>query len=133
MLFKKVVSGAIISAVIIMLNHPLFADNLALESAKSAATNPDTFDGKGAAHKLILPQASLQSKPDEPKQEPSFAQKLVQDIKDNKTGYATVLGAAGFLGFILGGPVGMLIGIGAMFAFTLTQRADYIDAYVKPR
>ncbi len=136
MMFKKLISCGLITALITMINHNLLAYNSAFESAKSAVSNSQVFDGQLNSYKATLPQpqpSTHQPTTNNPQEEPSFTQKLVQDIKDNKTTYATVLGAAGFLGFLLGGPVGMLVGIGAMFAFAVTQRADYIDSFVKPK
>ncbi len=137
MMFKKVISCGLIAALITMMNHNLFAYNSAFESAKSAVSSPQVFDGQlNSNYKATLPKpkpSTPQSDTNNQPNEPSFIQKLGQDIKDNKTTYATVLGAAGFLGFLLGGPVGMLVGIGAMFAFAVTQRADYISTFVKPK
>lgn len=131
MCFKKMISLLIITSLMSMITYPLFSQNVALENAKSAASNSEVFDGKSTLYKASLPdpKATVQAKTES--QEKSFAEKLSQDIKDNKSTYITTLATAGLLGFILGGPLGILVGIGAMFAFTVTQRADYINAVYK--
>lgn len=133
-MLKKVISIITLIAVFLMINYPLFA-NTALEGAKSAVSNSATFDGSSTGYKATIPEPklSVSQKSETKPEEPTFGEKLAQDIKDNKSTYITTLGAAGLLGLILGGPIGALVGIGAMFAFTVTQRADYIDNYVKPK
>lgn len=131
---KKFISLMLIISLITMINQPIFS-NTAFESAKSAVSNSSAFDGAGTGYKANIPEVKSPQKEANtpPKNEPTFGEKLVQDIKDNKSTYITTLAAAGFLGFLLGGPIGILVGMGAMFAFTVVQRADYIDTYVKPK
>ncbi|MCX7641267.1 MAG: hypothetical protein N2Z20_01365 [Elusimicrobiales bacterium] len=135
-MFKKVISMLTIIVNVLILNYPIFA-NSALENAKSVISSPSTFDGASHSYKSTLPEpkTSISQRVNNTSQqeEPTFMDKLAQDIKDNKATYITTLGAAGFLGLLLGGPIGALVGIGAMFAFTVTQRADYIDTFVKPK
>lgn len=133
-MWKKVVSASLIAAIFFMNSYPLFS-NTAFESAKSAMSNSSVFDGASNSYSSTIPEPkSIKKEVQKPNQgEPTFSEKLVQDIKDNKSTYITTLAAAGFLGFILGGPIGILVGAGAMFAFTVVQRADYINNYVKPK
>lgn len=133
-MLKKTISALIITVFFLMTNYSLFA-NTAFEGAKSAVSNSATFDGASTGYKATIPEPklSVSQKSETKPEEPTFAEKLVQDIKDNKSTYITTLAAAGFLGFLLGGPIGILVGMGSMFAFTVVQRADYIDTYVKPK
>lgn len=142
---KKAISMVMSLVILTTYTNISFANN-ALNQAQSATTNASkAFDGSIPQAKSDLPSVKASINTTNPSmakdgtntssqepEKPSFGQKLWQDIKNNKTSYITVGAAAGLLGFILGGPIGALIGIGAMFAFTVTQRADYIDAYVKP-
>ncbi len=157
---KKIIS-LLLTVIIITSNVNISFANNALKEAGSAIQDADkTFDGKtvnkavdltisddskdktksspSSGQKLFIkgPEKAVipPSKENEattPK-EPTFLEKVAWDIENNKSGYLTVGAAAGFMGFLLGGPLGMLVGIGAMMAFTITQRADYIKAFAQP-
>lgn len=137
---KKLISILLSIAMISMYVNYSFA-NTAFDQAQQAAKSDRAFDGK-ADLKLNIQDPGItkdvnlnkdtQSTPNTDTTKPSFMTKVGWDIKANKGGYITMGIASGLLGFILGGPLGALIGIGAMFAFTISQRAWYIDAFAKP-
>jgi hypothetical protein len=137
--FKKFISLILIVTLSILNINISFA-NTAFEQAQESTKNaPKVFDGKATLGglKADITQKST-SNPSQIKQEPpqeekpSFLTKVGWDIQNNKESYITLALASGFLGFLLGGPIGAIIGIGAMFAFTISQRAWYIDAYATP-
>lgn len=141
-MFKTLMSALMIVSILTTLNLPLIS-NSALNQAKSATRNINSsFDGTKTVPVSINSEARTKSLPSlkasdvskantetEPEPaKPSFMSKVFKDIKENKVSYITVAGAAGFLGFILGGPIGALIGAFAMTTFTVMQRSWYIDS-----
>jgi hypothetical protein len=58
---------------------------------------------------------------------PTFIEKVGMDIKDNKWDYTKASIAGGFAGYMIGGPIGILIGVVAILAIIIIARADYID------
>jgi len=58
---------------------------------------------------------------------PTFIEKVGMDIKDNKWDYTTEAIAGGFAGYMIGGPIGILVGVVALLAIIIIARADYID------
>ena len=143
MITKKAISTILIISIIILNTNISFA-NIALEQANQATYDASkTFDGKSSLPNLKaninLPKTEAEIKSikevnqNPPKEEkPSFLTKVGWDIVNNKESYIMLGISSGLLGFILGGPIGALIGIGAMMGFTVSQRAWYIDAYAKP-
>lgn len=138
-MLKKLISVIMSITILITYSNISFAND-AFNQAQTATNNASkVFDGATPQVKAnidTIPKAAPSLTKDQTTQnpaEPTFMQKLAQDVKDNKWSYITVGAAAGFLGFLLGGPLGILIGIGAMSAFTVAQRANYIDAFVKPK
>lgn len=127
-MLRKILSLTVTSALLLMTNHTLFA-NIALEEAKGVLSNPARFDGS-MNYKATIPLPTLSASPNQQQQqkpEPTFIQKLIKDIKVNKTSYITALGAAGLIGFVLAGPIGAVVGMAALFAFVVNQRANYIS------
>jgi hypothetical protein len=58
---------------------------------------------------------------------PTFIEKVGMDIKDNKWDYTTEAIAGGFAGYMIGGPIGILIGVVVLLGIIIIARADYID------
>lgn len=138
---NKILSPIIAITILTMHINISFA-NSALDQAQRATSNaPRAFDGATPSVKADLsidksnPAAPTVNKaaepPKEDPKEPGFLTKVGWDMKNNKESYIALGVASGFLGFILGGPIGALIGIGAMFAFTVSQRAWYIKDYAQ--
>jgi len=147
---NKILSPVLAITILTMHINISFA-NSALDQAQRATSNaPRAFDGSvnvppaptpsvvkpNSDNSASNPSASTQPNtasqpPKEDPEKPGFLTKLGWDVVNNKESYIALGVASGFLGFILGGPIGALIGIGAMFAFTVSQRAWYIKDYAK--
>ncbi|MCX7905277.1 MAG: hypothetical protein N2446_01080 [Elusimicrobiales bacterium] len=136
-MIKKIISVLTILTNLITINQPIFA-NSALENAKSITSNQTNFDGSSYQPKQYItnipnPKSPIEAKLNQTEEKPTFIDKLAQDINDNKKSYITTLGAGGLLGFLIGGSLGAIIGIAAIFTFVVVQRSDYIDNFVKPK
>jgi len=101
-----------------------------IDSSNNTTTNSSAPVNTVNAKPAPKPSLTISKSTDTPK-ELTFGEKVLKDMKANKTNYITVGLAAGLLGFILGGPLGAVIGIAAMTSFVVVQRIKYIDSTYK--